>query len=419
VALVKIAVLNLQDYWEDSHALRRPPALGSPTALQKRSRAEMDAEYSETLHGLGVALQQHHLSARTRRGLANLGQEFATFLATSARPGRDTWQTCTDMDVLVFLQRHYLPNHEGQHGGAVAPSTLQKAVSLLSRLFAQEKRSGPWTVVRGTTTMLGNPTDSLDVKDFVQMHSEVSQSAGYLESSAVPLPAQHYEELMEGLSEYHNAVASWIAGNSPVAEAVLLARDAAAFACLWHSCRRGQDVLNLAWETRYAGGTEQPILASWRAQTNAGLPCQLPPYLMAIPRRTKTERTCRPQTLWLWRECQERVSYCTCYWLALLVATARRARAPCPWEGYISRGFSSRNFDVIGASALAQRFTQACTKHLLQGTMLGRTYSLHSFRRGRLQHEHAHGLSRDELMELAGLSSPEVLKRYLDKGRHL
>jgi hypothetical protein len=51
--------------------------------------------------------------------------------------------------------------------------------------------------------------------------------------------------------------------------------------------------------------------------------------------------------------------------------------------------------------------------------MRGRTYSLHSHSRGRLQHEHAHGLSRDGLMELAGLSSPEVLNRYLDKRRHL
>jgi hypothetical protein len=111
-----------------------PPAPGSPTAL-KKSRAEVGSEYSETLHGLGVALHPHHLSARTQRGLANFNQEFATFLATSTKPGGDTWQTCTDVDVLVFLQRHYLPNHAGQKGGSVAPSTLQKAVALLSRLF--------------------------------------------------------------------------------------------------------------------------------------------------------------------------------------------------------------------------------------------------------------------------------------------
>jgi hypothetical protein len=175
-------------------------------------------------------------------------------------------------------------------------------------------------VLPGTTIMLGNPTDCLDVKDFVQMYSEVSQSAGYLKSSVVPLLAQHYEQLMEGLfAEYHAAAAAWTAGSPPEAEVVLLARDAAAFACLWHSCRCGQDVLNLAWETLYAGSTEQPSSSSWLTQTGAGLLCQLPPYLMAIPLRTKTECTCQPQTLWLWREW---ALYCACYWLAPLAATA-------------------------------------------------------------------------------------------------
>jgi hypothetical protein len=92
-----------------------------------------------------------------QRGLANVDQEFPTFLATSAKPGRDTWQTCTDVDVLVFLQRHYSPYQEGHDGGSVAPSTLQKAVALLSRLFIREKRSGPWTAVHGTTTTLHCP----------------------------------------------------------------------------------------------------------------------------------------------------------------------------------------------------------------------------------------------------------------------
>jgi hypothetical protein len=79
---------------------------------------------------------------------------------------------------------------------------------------------------------------------------------------------------------------------------------------------------------------------------------------MAIPRRTKAERACRPQTLWLWQGRQERASYCRCSWLALLVATACRDKAPCPREGYIFRGFSSHTFDVIGASALTLSLPQ-------------------------------------------------------------
>jgi hypothetical protein len=107
--------------------------------MPKRSQVEVGDKYSVTLHDLGVALQQPHRRVRNRRGLASLGQEFATFLAISAIPGLDIWQTCADMHVLVFLQCHYLPSHEGQNGGSVAPSTLQNAVALLSRLFIQEQ----------------------------------------------------------------------------------------------------------------------------------------------------------------------------------------------------------------------------------------------------------------------------------------
>jgi hypothetical protein len=173
---------------------------------------------------------------------------------------------------------------------------------------------------------------------------------------------------MEGLcAKYHAAAAARTDGNTFVAEAVLLAHDAAAFACLWHSCSRDQAVLNSAWETLYADGKEQHILVSWPswlAQTVAGLPCQLPPYVMAIPHWKKTERACQPQNLW-----QERAASCVCCLLASWSPPLVVVRLHPRGRDLFSEGFSSRNFDVIGASALAQRVTRVCTKHMPQGTM--------------------------------------------------
>lgn len=92
-------------------------------------------EYAEGLQELQEALSSDYLSTRMRRGVASVAQEFATFLSTRARPGRDTWDTCTDVEVLLFLQRQYLRQHTGRDGGAIAPSTLQTAVSHLAWSF--------------------------------------------------------------------------------------------------------------------------------------------------------------------------------------------------------------------------------------------------------------------------------------------
>ena len=45
-------------------------------------------------------------------------------------------------------------------------------------------------------------------------------------------------------------------------------------------------------------------------------------------------------------------------------------------------------------------------------------YTLHSFRRGRLQHEKAQGVPHAQLMRLSGIKSMDTWMRYLDKGRH-
>jgi hypothetical protein len=40
-------------------------------------------------------------TTRRRRGVVSVAQDFTTFLSTRARPGRDTWEMCTDVEVLA------------------------------------------------------------------------------------------------------------------------------------------------------------------------------------------------------------------------------------------------------------------------------------------------------------------------------
>jgi hypothetical protein len=178
-------------------------------------------------------------------------------------------------------------------------------------------------------------------------------------------------------------------------------------------------VLNLVWEGIFSNVSKEPILRTWLPQATGGIPCQVPAGLLAIPQRTKTERSGRPSTQHLPCEPPARGAYCAPTWLARLVATVVSTRTPNSWAGPVFTGFCPRNSGVISPSALAQRWGRAVSRHLPLNRAGAGAYTLHSFRRGRLQYEHARGMAHDDLMQLAGLSSREILKRYLDQGRHL
>lgn len=74
---------------------------------------------------------------------------------------------------------------------------------------------------------------------------------------------------------------------------------------------------------------------------------------------------------------------------------------------------------MISSSGLAARLTRALKAHGVVPPNGVRQYTLHSFRRGRLQHEEDNGWTHSELMRLSGIKTIETLMRYLDRGRHL
>ena len=105
------------------------------------------------------------------------------------------------------------------------------------------------------------------------------------------------------------------------------------------------------------------------------------------------------------------------------LATLLRAAATEGCQGfageYVFRGYCWRYPEVISSAALADRLSRALSMHAVVPSGDVRGYTLHSFHRGRLQHEHAGGATYDRLMQLSGITTMSVLQRYLDRGRHM
>ena len=74
---------------------------------------------------------------------------------------------------------------------------------------------------------------------------------------------------------------------------------------------------------------------------------------------------------------------------------------------------------ALSAEALANRVRRAVEAHLPPPDANQRQYTLHSFRRGRLQHECDRGATRDQLRALSGIKTDCVLDKYLDQGPYL
>ena len=105
-------------------------------------------------------------------------------------------------------------------------------------------------------------------------------------------------------------------------------------------------------------------------------------------------------------------------WLyAVLVAAGRSVGA----DDYVFAGYTVRDSGALSPSALQLWFKRAVQRHVSEELGAGgKGLTMHSFRRGRLQHErHENGWSLDDLKLLAGIKDVGVLQTYLDRGRHL
>ena len=290
----------MQDYWDDVALLNCARGDGRGAAADKpckRAASECELEAVDALARIAARQRKHLFCGRTQNALDAIVLEFEVYLAGLNKPGRDSWGTCSDVEVLVFLEAHYLQQHDGAYGGDVAPSTLARAVSSLTRAFAMRHRAGPWCADPALGVLQGNPCESINIADFQTAYSNAAQEAGQYEVSATPMTLHDFETLMRRLDDDIDLEMSAIArGGGNVQHLVRLCRDAASFSTLWASARRGSDVLQLTWERLHTKEFAQ-IVQQWLAQLR--LRCEVLPCggdLLAIPISTKTGKGKRAGT---------------------------------------------------------------------------------------------------------------------------
>ena len=411
----------MQDYWGELQLLNsaRIGPVGAGSGPVKRSAHECEVEAAAALAGIAERQRQQLFCSRTQAALDSIIKEFDSFLCGLHKPGRDTWATCTDLEVLIFLEAHYLEQHDGANGGDVAPSTLARAISTLKRAFGMHNRSGPWVADPALGPPHGNPCDSQNLTDFQTAYAKGAQTAGVYEISATPLPAAAFAALMQGIDDEIDD--EWHAvcrGGGDAGQLVRLCRDAAMFSTLWSSARRGGDVLQLTWE-RLHDGDYAPVAPQWAAQLRMGFaPSAGSGILLAVPLSTKTEKARRAST-WVLPVAEGYSPLCPSWHLRWLLTALHCARWPTLGTGPVFAGYCGRYSGALSSSGLAARLQRALTAHHVMPHGGVRQYTLHSFRRGRLQHAAGEGLSHSELMRLGGIKSVDTLMRYLDRGRHL
>jgi hypothetical protein len=259
------------------------------------------------------------------------------------------------------------------------------------------------------------------VAEYLKAYQKYCAAEGRHEQSAVPLSLAQYQGLMSGLEREVNVTMQGLAqGRGDVHSLLLLQRDAAAFALMWQSCRRGADVLSVQWGGLFASETGEALLSIWGRLGVDAHSCSVS-EVFVIPRKTKTEQVTRPSTQIVTAEGHKFAAGCAVRLLGELYSSLIVAGRSVTAEMYVFCGMTDRNSGVLSSSALQLRLKRAVQLHVRGSEAeLEKGLTLHSFRRGRLQHErYVTGATFDTLQELAGIKDVGVLQRYLDRGRHL
>ena len=381
----------------------------------KYSAAASAAEEQAALAAVAADQRNYLYAARYQSGIDQVQSEFACYLRYAAPAGFDTWETCTDIQVLTFAKMHWLPKHHGKVREEVAPSTLKTMFSQLGQLFEARDRCGPWGGLQPSGPV-GNPCDCQRIRNFKRTFNKRATAEGCCEVSAVPLSDAAFYALLDGLDA---EIAALLAvqrstGIPDHYKWLILERDAAAFTVLWHCCRRGQDILRLVWSQLFSSVLPKQLACSlWKAAATLQ-----PAVLYARPLMTKTEQTTTPETWRFERLPASQSRYCAVHRLQRLYQLTILASLQVDLDPVFT-GFCARNAGVMQPGALQERLQEAIKRVPAALQPEDRNYTLHNFRRGRCQKAYRDGVANTDIKVMAGMKDDATLRRYLDVGRHL
>ena len=134
---------------------------------------------AETCYNAGLdsvaAKAQASITAQNRACRQQIMQELEAFFAVM--PYQLSLQTCNPTDLLVFMERWYVPRHAGslvRGQPMAAPSSISTVVSHLRMIFKELGRGQFWDHSQKT----GNPASCPELHQWSQGHRNVNVAAG-------------------------------------------------------------------------------------------------------------------------------------------------------------------------------------------------------------------------------------------------
>lgn len=313
-----------------------------------------------------------------------------------------TLETCAPDHIALFAEHFSRTHGRSQEQmpdgpGLCSPGHLEGTLSALRQWFERQGRRGPWDPQQHS----GNPCDAPLVADVRRGYRRQCHEAGYRESSAVPMTYAQQTMLMGHLDGV-------LAREARSMERLLLLRDATLFSYAWGSAMRGMDVGRLLVSClEYPSG--KPALLPFPHPVSEGFTVLVRPY------KTKVCQDRTAEVITLVGLPEDEANMCPLRWLDQYARECLQAGQPL--QGYIFRPLSPCDKSVFvedrfsSASQLARLVThlQAAGQYCYQ--------TMHSYRRGVLQHDRANGARTKQLLQKGQMASAKTLARYLDLGR--
>ena len=166
-----------------------------------------------------------------QRYYRDIGQ-FDSYLRGMAAEVQETWETCTPMDVCIYLEAVYIPRHGRteckERGRVPGAGDVRKVVTSLRWGFSQIGRSGEW----GLNNPAGNPCKGQQVEEYVRGHQAMLEQGGVTSRQAVPLNQEKVCRLVRWMKDVYAGMP-----RGSISRLVMLRRIA--YACyLWDSWQR-------------------------------------------------------------------------------------------------------------------------------------------------------------------------------------
>ena len=208
------------------------PAFPAPVPLDMQQASELIASAMESCH----ALQQSAWAPATLSVRQHAVTELSAWLSQLPAEWGLSLETISPELLGAYVTQQWLPKHAGTllaDGSKIAaPSSLSAMLSHLSTHFKQQGRLGLYGLMG---PQHGNPVESFHIEHVRKAYSRSAWQRGYEEASAVPMPVEKLQKLLDLLD-----ADSLLTGN--VLKAMLMQRDTVAFLYAWECGQRGKEV---------------------------------------------------------------------------------------------------------------------------------------------------------------------------------